>query len=181
MGEMNPLYAASNNEANFKSAAGKDNPELLAFLGPPLDNELPVIVKHLDKSLKDIVIAERQAYVGNLIRYVLTEKQCRNRMAAIKLAVQDCADDPKLLRQALYRDGMSNAQHTFSGTLLKVLPRRPNDLDTIGYDGQAVEYRERVVEAANADVRHQILKANRTTILTYLGKTSNDEFAKMGR
>jgi hypothetical protein len=180
LGKMKLLYAASNNDSHFTDAAGKNNADLLGFLGPPLDNELPVIVKRLDKSLTDNVIAERQANVGNLIRYILTEKSCKSRKDAIDLAVKSCIRDPNTLEDALDVNGMSNAQKTISGTLFKVLPKRPVDLDTIGYDGQGIKYRGRVVEAANSKVRGEILKAKRTTIISYLGKTSNAEFSKMG-
>lgn len=72
---MKLLYAASNNEAHLKSAAEKNDANMQAFLGPPLDNELNVILKRLVPKVKKRVIEERMKKVGNLIRYLLDEKK----------------------------------------------------------------------------------------------------------
>lgn len=80
-------------------------------------------------------------------------------MGAIDVAVEKCATDPNLLETALQVEGMSDAQQTISGTLLYVLPTRPSNFTTIGYDGQNINYRERRVLAANDEVFNAILKA----------------------
>ena len=181
MGNMKLLYAASNNEAHFKNAAKKDNGEMQAFLGPPLDSELNLILAHLNPSLESTDIEERKNDVGNLIRYILDEKKYQERKLATQNAVYDCAGNPRLLEKALRDEGMSNGQQTIPGTLFQVLPTRPDDLTTIGYDGQGVDYRKRVVLAANGNVRNAIITAGRETILSYWGRVSGDEYSRMGR
>jgi hypothetical protein len=75
---------------------------------------------------------------------------------------------------------MSNGKDTVPGTLFQMLPRRPDDLSAIGYDGQNIEYRKRVILAVNESVRNAILKAGRKAILSYWGKVSGDEYARVG-
>jgi len=65
---------------------------------------------------------------------------------------------------------------SISGTLFQVLPTRPADLTPVGYDGQGVEYRKRVVLAANEKARDAIRQV-REIILSYWGKVHADEYA----
>ncbi len=62
--------------------------------------------------------------------------------------------------------------------LRRSLPKRPEVVTTIGYDGQNVEYRERAVLAANDNVRNAILQVGRTMIVSYWGKVAGDERIK---
>jgi hypothetical protein len=181
LGEMKLLYAASNNKDHFKSAAAKNNGKMQAILGPPLDRELQVILARLDPQLQQDVIDERKQNVGNLIRYILDEQKYKERVAITKNNVIVCAKNPTTLEDALLADGFSDGKNTIPGTIFQVLPKRPDDRTPMGYDGQNVEYRERVVLAINDGVREAILKAGRKIILLYWGKVTDDERAKMGR
>ena len=181
LGKMKLLFAASNNEKHFDGALEKNYGDFQTFLGPPLDSELNVILAHLDPSLEPAVIEDRKKDVGNLIRYILDVEKYEKRTDATKKAVDECARNKTLLNKALQDEGMSSGHQTIPGTLFQVLPTRPDDLTTIGYDGQGVEYRKRVVLAANGNVRNAILTAGRETILSYWGRVSGDEYSGMGR
>jgi hypothetical protein len=180
LGKMRFLYAASNNDDHFKNAAAKNNGGMRAILGPPLDSEMNVILARLDPNLEQGVIKKRKEEVGNLIRYILNEKRFDERVKLTKLKASEGAKDVAKLLKAVLLNGFSNSKTTIPGTLFKVLPARPYDLSTIGYDGQNVEYRMRVIEPANALVRKTVLESSREVILTYLGKISSSECAKMG-
>jgi hypothetical protein len=179
-GKVSLVYVASNNKVHISSDALKNNPDMQVFLGPPLDNELPVILQRLDSTLSKELIDERKATVGNLIRYISSEKQYRNRVAAIDAAVDQCSEDTKFLAKALQMDGMADGQQTVPGTLFQVLPARPTLVTAIGYDGHNVNYRERVVVAATAKVSNAISTASRKLLISYWGKTSSGERARMG-
>ncbi len=132
LGKMKLLYAASNNEDHFKNAASKNNGGMQATLGPPLDSEMRVILALLDPQLEQEVIKKRQEEVGNLLRYILNEAKFDERVKCTKAIVLECTKDSTKLEQALLADGMSNGEDTVPGTLFQVLPKRPNDLTTIG-------------------------------------------------
>jgi hypothetical protein len=162
LGEVKLLYAASNNKKHFVTAAEKDNGKMQAILGPPLEKELHVILARLDPQLEQDVIEERKQNVGNLIRYILDTEKYDMRKAIIQINVEACAADPILFQRAMWADGTSEAE------------------TTIGYDGQNVKYRERVVQAATDNVRNAILNAGRKVILSYWGKVTGAERVKMG-
>ena len=150
LGKMKLLYAASNNKKHINKAAMKGNKSMQAFLGPPLDRELPVILKCLNPELTQAVIKDRKDHVGNLIRYILDETKYTARLEDTKSAARRCAQDPILLENAVLDKGFSNGNDTIPGTLFQILPTRPDDLSKMGYDGQGVEYRKLVVRANNA-------------------------------
>lgn len=182
LGKMKLLYAASNNKLHFKGSGEKEYEKMQAFLGPPMDTELFVILKKLDPTLKQNVFRKRKEKVGNLIRYILDDGKYDIRNAATIQAIQDCAGDTKKLQQTLDDNGISGERH-IPETLFHVLPRRPelNDAISMGYDGQNATYRERVVLAPNSYVQEAILNAGRQLILSYWGKVSCDEFSTMDR
>jgi hypothetical protein len=180
LGRMKLLYAASNNDDHFKNAAAKNNGGMRAILGPPLDSEMNVILARLDPNLEQDVIKKRKEEVGNLIRCVLDESHYQKRVGIIMANLKKCAKDSTKLEHALLVNGMSNGKDTVPGTLFQMLPRRPDDLSAIGYDGQNIEYRKRVILAVNESVRNAILKAGRKAILSYWGKVSGDEYARVG-
>jgi hypothetical protein len=159
LGEVKLLYAASNNKKHFVTAAEKDNGKMQAILGPPLEKELQVILARLDPQLEQDVIEERKQNVGNLIRYILDTEKYDMRKAIIEVNVEACAADPILFQRAMRANGTSEGKNTISGTIFQILPKRPET--TIGYDGQNVKYRERVVQAATDNVRNAILNAGR--------------------
>jgi hypothetical protein len=177
LGKMKLLYAASNNRAHFKNAAEKNNGKMQAILGPPLDKELQVILARLGPQLEQKDIEERKQTVGNLFRYILDKDKYEIRKEVIKINVEACADKPKLLERAVLANAYSDGENTIPGTLFQMWPKRPK---TVGYDGQNVKYRERIVQAATDNVRNAILKAGRKAILSYFGKVSSAERAKMG-
>jgi hypothetical protein len=144
LGEGKLLYAASNNKKHFATAAEKDNGKIQVILGPPLDKELQVILARLDPQLEQHVIEERKQNVGNLIRYILDTEKYDMRKAIIKINVEACAADSILFQRAVWADGTSEGDNTISGTIFQILPKRP-ETTTVGYDGQNVKYRERVV------------------------------------
>ncbi len=164
LGQMKLLYAASNNEAHFKSAAEKNNGRMRAFLGPPLDREMQGILKRLDPQLTQDVIDERQKNVGNLIRYILDAQKYKERIYITNETVRLCAKDPEKLEDALLAEGMSNGEDTIPGTLFQLLPKRPNPPTEMGYDGQNVNYREWVVQAASDNVRKAVLTVGRGAV-----------------
>ncbi len=180
-GRMKLLYAASNNEKHFKGDAEKNEGDMRTFLGPPPDKELYVILARLDPKLEKNVIKKRQKDVGNLIRYILMESNFKKRKNLMEENIKVCALKPEELQVALDADGYSNGKTTIPGTLLQVLPKRPEDPRTIGYDGQNIEYRVRVVQAANDEVLSAILKAGREAILSYWAKVSGDERVRWER
>jgi hypothetical protein len=162
LGRMKLLYAASNNKVHISSAAVKENGGMQAFLGPPLDSEIYVIIAHLDPHLEQDVFTERKENVGNLIRYILSDIKYKEQLATINAKMKECAGDSKKLELALRANGMSDSKNTIPGTLFQVLPTRPDELTTIAYDGQNVKYCKRVVQAINDNVRKAILQFNLT-------------------
>jgi hypothetical protein len=164
LGEMKLLYAASNNKDHFKSAAAKNNGKMQAILGPPLDRELQVILARLDPQLQQDVIEERKQNVGNLIRYILVAEKYKDRLDTTNKTVRLCAKDPEKLEDALLAEGMSNGEDTIPGTLFQLLSKRPNPPTEMGYDGQNVNYREWVVQAASDNVRKAVLTVGRGAV-----------------
>jgi len=186
LGKAKLLYAASNNEDHFKSAAGKNNSDMYAYLGPPLVSELHVILKHLNAKLTHEIIEERRNEVGNLIRYILDDKHYSNRTTSTSNAVMEFGNDSQKIETALSKEGMSTAGNTIPGTLFQVLPRRPETNDPnvpgiIEYDGLNVLYHERVIKVINDNVRQAIVKAGRQFILSYWGRVHGDERVRMGK
>jgi hypothetical protein len=91
-----------------------------------------------------------------------------------------CSLDPELMLRAVRAKGMSDGQLTIPGTLFHLLPARPAELGTIGYEGQTIQYRRPAILAANKDVRNAILKAGRYVKLSYWGIVSGAEYTRMG-
>jgi hypothetical protein len=158
LGQMKLLYAASNNKDHFKGAASKNNGAMEAYLGPPPDGELRVILAHLDPQLKPAVIKERKKNVGNLLWYLLDETEYIDRLKTTNESLIACVRDSELLERAVIADGMSDGRLTIPGTLFQILPKRPAKLAEIGYEGQNIEYRKPVVRPANQDVRKAVSK-----------------------
>ncbi len=180
LGSMKLLYAASNNNDHFKGAAKKNEGKMKAFLGPPLDRELHVILARLDPHLEQDVIEERKRNVGNLIRYILEETEYIERLKNTYEALFDCALDSELMVRALWAQGMSNGRLTIPGTLFLMFPLRPAESSSVGYEGQNIQYREPIVLAANEDVHDAILKVGRYVMLYYWGLVSGAEYTRMG-
>jgi len=74
---------------------------MVAFLGPPLYRELPVMLKCLGPELTQDVIKERMKHVGNLIRYILDETSYAGRFKDTKVAVCQACQRPNLAWQGL--------------------------------------------------------------------------------
>jgi hypothetical protein len=180
LGEVKLLYAASNNKKQFATAAEKDDGNMQTFLGPPLDGELQVILARLRPQLKQDVIQKRKQNVGNLIRYILDKDKYDKRRTVIKNNVQSCVTDSLWFQRALLTDFFSDGENTVPGTLFQMFPKRPKDPTDVGYDGQNVQYRKRVVQAATDNVRDAIVSAGQKVILSYFGKVGSAERAKMG-
>lgn len=180
-GNVKLIYAATNDENHFKGPAEKDYGKIRAYLGPPPDNELMVLVQQLEPSLTLCDIQERKKHIGNLIRYLLDEEKYSMQNNATTSAINECKEDG-ILQRALNDDGMSG-ERTVGGALFHVLPRRPPPTQaSIGYDGQNVDYRELVVQAATAQVRKAIVKGGREPVLSYWGKVGDgDEYATMSQ
>ncbi len=151
LGEAKVLLAASISDDHFKNELDKCNKHLYAFLGPPFDEELLVILKRLDPQLKRRVIESRKKEVGNLIRYILNENYDL-RKAAIKKAVEECVRNEKSLETVVRYGEMSAGRQNLPGRLFEVSPTRPTVVTEIGYDGQQVDYRVRVVHAVTEKV-----------------------------
>ncbi len=158
LGELKLLYAASNNKDHFKGAASKNDGEMEAYIGPPPDVELRVILAHLDPQLRPDVIEERKKNVGNLLWYLLDGTGYIDRLKTTNESLIACIRDSELLKKAVRADGMSDGRLTIPGTLFQILPTRPAKLAEIGYEGQNIEYRKPVVLPANQDVWKAVSK-----------------------
>ena len=125
--------------------------------------------------------------VGPLIRYIVDGKLCKERVAKIESAVHHLGDGDKERRMLsiLEAKGMSEGTKTIPGTLFSVAPQYDEESDegdtVVGYDGEHVKYRERVVTVATDEVYETALQQSRRVILTFWGVVDCDEYAKMGR
>ncbi len=194
VGDCMRIYAASNNKNHFVDHSEKDCPGVKRFVGPPTEKELRVMLRYMDleKSADETEEAaidnaiKRTKDVNNLPRYILNKKKFDHRKDIMTEALNNLSN--VTLKRILNSEGMISNTDNDRETVLMLRPVRPTDYDEIddttdksflpneeGYDGDKINYEEKVVIVSSEAVYTKVLEMSRENILSFWGVVYCDQ------
>jgi hypothetical protein len=182
------IFAASNNEQHFKNGIRKVQREPERFLGLWTKGELAVALNVFNPTLTEPVALARAEEVGMLPRYVMDDAFFHDRRRQLEVALDKLEKDPSVLKQTLEFDGRNDKDVTIPGTIFAVgaaLMTSGGDGDAVandhvqddaGYEGQFVEYKQKVLAFMSDQLPSRIASRGRKLVLEFWGKTCKEGF-----
>ncbi|MEM9078881.1 MAG: hypothetical protein AAGC43_17705, partial [Bacteroidota bacterium] len=204
------IYAASNNDAHFASAAAKVNGvESKRYFGRYTTEELYIALKVMNGNIDKAKVDEKIQKVGLLPRYLHDERFFNHRMKQRKAALGYLAQDRTNLNTYYAQEGMSTQNDSAPGTILMISasratrPKDSADKNTsvamlkgddddddeeedqtieVGYDGETgIDYEQPELSIISPFVLNELIKNDRANIISFWGKVDSAAVAGMGK
>jgi hypothetical protein len=199
-GERMLIFAASNNKAHFDGGIYKVQTKPERFLGHWMQDELAVALPVVAPTLSLAVALARASEVGMLLRYIMNDAFFQERKRQTEIALDRLEN---VLKKTIQFDGINEKGVTVPGTIFAVGPALmaigganeegentvievPGESDSdaeesnariqpdLGYEGQFVNYTERVLTFMTEQTLTEIVRRGRKLVIEFWGKTCKE-------